>query len=80
VVTLIGGVVVSSPSGWTVEGERFTAAMDRTDLRSDLPVRATGPAGEVTSNAMELTGAAGGKSAYLLVFKGDVKLVYRPAN
>lgn len=79
-ILLSGGVIVTSSSGWQVQGDRLTAAMDATDVSLPTAVTATGPAGVVTADSMRLTLAPGGGDTYLLVFNGDVKLVYEPAN
>ncbi|WP_103335227.1 LPS export ABC transporter periplasmic protein LptC [Pseudotabrizicola formosa] len=79
-VLLSGGVTVSSSSGWTVVGDRLTAAMDTTDIALPDPVTATGPAGVVTADTMRLTQDARHTGAYVLVFNGTVKLIYTPTN
>ena len=38
------------------------------------------PPGRVTADRMELTPAGGGDGGYLLVFNGQVKLVYQPRD
>ena len=79
-ILLSGGVTVTSSSGWQVQGETLTAAMDVTDLLLPTDVTATGPAGIVTADSMRLTQEAGADGNYLLVFNGTVKLIYQPAN
>lgn len=79
-IVMSGGVVVTSSSGWRVESESLTAAMDVTDIEAPVFVTATGPAGTVTANSMRITEDAHQSGRYLLVFNGAVKLIYRPSN
>lgn len=78
-LTLSGNATIATASGYRLEGEAFVFGLSRTDLRSDGPVRAQTPFGEITADAMQLTQDAGGAGGHLLVFNGDVKLVYRPS-
>lgn len=73
-----GGVTVTSSLGWTVESQDMTAAMDVTDVATDTLIKATGPAGTVTGQSMHLTERAEQPGSYVLVFNGDVKLIYLP--
>jgi lipopolysaccharide export system protein LptC len=79
-IVLTGGVTVTSSSGWQVQTDRLTAAMDQTDIAALAPVTATGPAGTVNANQMRLTQSPTANGQYLLVFNGAVKLIYLPAN
>ena len=79
-IRLTGGVDVRSSTGWRVESESLTSAMDKTDLQSQTPVIATGPAGTVWADTMRLSQNPDQPGAYLLVFNGSVKLIYQPAN
>lgn len=79
-LTVTGGVTLSTSTGYRLETEQLTAALDRTSLTSDTAIQATGPAGTITANAMELQETAGQKGVYLLVFKNGVKLLYLPSK
>lgn len=79
-ILLSGGVTVVSSTGWQVEGESMTAAMDVTDISVPSAVTATGPAGQVTADSMRLTEDGVREGSYLLVFNGAVKLIYQPTN
>ncbi|MFN7225044.1 MAG: LPS export ABC transporter periplasmic protein LptC [Paracoccaceae bacterium] len=79
-ILLSGGVTITSSTGWRVESEAMTAAMDATDISTPTSVRATGPGGTVTADRMRLTEDAAQPGRYLLVFNGAVKLIYQPAN
>ena len=45
---------------------------------ADVPVVADGPVGQITADAMRLTQDGAGGGGYLLVFNGNVKLIYQP--
>lgn len=79
-VAFRGNVVVTNSAGYEVRTDRLDARLDRTDLRSAAPVVVDGPVGQITADGMVLTPAGDGGDAYLLVFNGRVKLVYRPAG
>ena len=78
-LTLTGDASVETNSGYRVEGQELISALTRTDLRSDLPVRALAPYGVITAQTMHLTRGDRPDDGHVLVFKGDVKLVYRPS-
>ena len=76
VMVLTGGVSLSNSTGYAVTLTGMDVALDRTGLYSTGgPVTASGPAGEISAGAMELTLGASG---YLLVFKSGVRLLYQP--
>lgn len=77
-ITLTGGVDVTSTSGWRVQTEVLRADMDQTDIWALAPVTATGPAGIVTADTMQLSEDTLRPGQYLLVFNGAVKLIYTP--
>jgi lipopolysaccharide export system protein LptC len=79
-VALQGRVVLDSSTGWTVTAPALTARLDRTALDSPGPVRAEGPAGTLEAGTMALAASGPGATAYVLVFKDGVKLLYRPAQ
>jgi lipopolysaccharide export system protein LptC len=79
-VILSDGVTVTTSSGYRLETAEMSAKLDRTGLESRAPVTATGPAGDIRANSMELSQDAQTPGAYVLVFKGDVRLVYQPGG
>lgn len=79
-IFLTDGVEITQSNGWKVTTDAMTASMDRTEVSAVTPVAAFGPAGELTAQAMHLSEDATMPGRYLLVFKGDVKLIYRPAD
>lgn len=75
---LSGKVRIDNSTGYSVETEALTADLSETGLKANTPVSATGPVGRITADSMSLTRSQGGDGAYLLVFKGNVKLLYQP--
>lgn len=77
--TADGGVTITTSTGYELETETLTAALDRTSFVSDGAVQGTGPAGTITAGQMEITQESNGSDSYLLVFKKGVRLLYLPA-
>ncbi|KAF0116570.1 MAG: hypothetical protein FD150_272 [Rhodobacteraceae bacterium] len=77
---LSGGVTVTTSSGYRLETAEVAAKLDRTGLESRAPVVATGPAGDIRADRMVLGQDARTPGAYVLVFKGAVRLVYQPGG
>ncbi len=79
-VVLSGGVMLSTSTGYRLETAEIAARLDRTGLESRSPVKATGPAGEITADGMSLSQDIRTPGDYVLVFKGGVRLVYQPGS
>ncbi len=79
-VILSGGVVLSTSNGYRLETAEVVAKLDRTGLESRAPVVATGPAGEIRAEGMALSQDNRTPGAYVLVFKGGVRLVDQPGG
>lgn len=79
-IVLSGGVVVTTSVGYRVESAEIAAMMDRSGLQTRAPVMATGPAGQIEAGGMTLGQDNRTPGAYLLVFNGGVRLVYRPGG
>lgn len=77
---LSGGVVVETSTGYRLETPEMAAKLDRTGLESRAPVKAVGPAGEITADGMVLGQDNRTAGGYVLVFKGNVRLVYQPGS
>lgn len=77
-LSLSGGVVVTTSTHYRIEAERLTSQMDRAVLESDGPVTATGPLGTLEAGSARVAPVEQDASTYLLVFKDGVKLVYVP--
>ena len=73
-----GGVTIDTSSGYRIRTEAMTSAMDRTDIRSDTALVATGPIGDIAAGSMRLTESGQQPGRYLLGFGNRVKLTYDP--
>jgi len=80
VLSLSGGVTLETEAGYRVETDGMTARLDRTLVESASPVVVTAPMGDIRADSFAITQDAADPSAYLLVFKGGVKLVYQPGG
>jgi lipopolysaccharide export system protein LptC len=79
-VLLSGGVTLTTSSGYRLETAEVAAKLDRTGLESRTAVVASGPAGEIRADGMVLGQDNRTPGAYVLVFKGGVRLVYQPGG
>jgi lipopolysaccharide export system protein LptC len=79
-VLLSGGVTVTTSTGYRLETAEVAAKLDRTGLESRTGVVATSPAGRIRADGMVLSQDDRTPGAYVLVFKGDVRLVYQPGG
>lgn len=78
--TLSGGVTITTSTGYRMETDTVTAGLDRSRLESAGEVTATGPAGNLRADRMTLRQDNQTPDAYVLVFNGGVRLVYRPGG
>ena len=79
-LVLSGGVTVTTGTGYRLETPEVAARLDRTGLESRGEVTATGPVGQIRADGMRLDQDNQTPGAYLLVFNGGVRLVYRPGG
>lgn len=79
-IVLSGGVSVTTTSGYRLETAEMVAKLDRTGLESRAPVTANGPAGDIRADRLLLRQDDQTPGAYVLVFNGDVRLVYQPGG
>jgi lipopolysaccharide export system protein LptC len=75
-----GGVTITTSSGYELQTEAMTAALDRTSLISETDVAGKGPVGTLSAGAMELRQANDGTGNYVLILKSGVKLLYTPTG
>jgi lipopolysaccharide export system protein LptC len=80
VLTLSGGVDLTTSTCYAVTTQAMTAALDRTSIVSRTAVAGTGPAGRINAGAMQITAVADAPGQYLLVFNEGVRLLYQPGN
>lgn len=78
ILHLTGDVHLDNATGYSLRTETLDASLTETALTAPGPVDATGPAGRITADSMTLARNTADGSNYLLVFKGNVKLVYQP--
>jgi lipopolysaccharide export system protein LptC len=79
-IVLEGGVTLMTSTGYAIRTEGLSARLDRTGMESTSPVQVTAPMGQLDAEGFSLQQDANDPSAYLLVFKGGVKLVYQPGQ
>lgn len=77
-IELSNGVELRSSAGLVIATLGLGISTDRTFAQSRGPVTATGPLGQLTAQEMQLTAQQGVANSYVLVFKGDVRLLYQP--
>lgn len=75
---LSGGVTVTTGTGYRLDTDEMVVAMDRSGLESRGKVTGSGPVGDITADKMTLRQDNLTQGAYVLVFKGGVRLVYLP--
>lgn len=74
------GVVIRNSTGYRIEAQQISVALDRTSLDSQGPIRATGPVGVIEAGALHLGLSGSNPRSYVLVFKSGVHMIYLPAN
>jgi len=74
---LIGNVVVTTSSGYTIQSQKIVSRVSQLDLSSPAKVHANGPVGELTAGSMHIFTLQQDDSLQLL-FTSGVKLVYDP--
>ncbi len=80
VIVLSGGVTLTTSQGYTLETSEIRASLDRSSLEAPSGISAVTPAGNLTSNSMTLSQDIHTPDSYLMIFKGDVRLVYLPGG
>lgn len=74
-LTLTGDVRLTSSTGYVVETDRLTAALDLTRLATDGPVAAEGPAGRIDAGRLVLAPDPDDASRYAMSFRDGVSVV-----
>ena len=80
VMTLSGDVSITTSSGYAIKSDALVTNLNETGLSSPGPVTAISPMGTIKANEMQLSEDPKIAGAYLLVFKGRVKMLYTPAK
>ncbi len=79
-LNLTGEVTLETETGYRLETEGLAARLDRTNVSSTAPVTVTAPMGDIRADGFTLTQDPADPGAYLLVFKGSVRLLYQPGG
>ena len=79
-LTVDGGVLITTSTGYEMTTDAMTAALDRTSLISETAVTGMAPAGQLTAGGMEISQQKDSPGQYLLVFKNGVRLLYKPLD
>lgn len=74
---LNGDVVVITSSGYRLETEQLRTNVEHTSLEIPVSLKGFGPDGNIEANSLVLQTDSGSQ---VLVFKGDVKLIYDPTR
>ncbi|MEM8548926.1 MAG: hypothetical protein AAGF46_12275 [Pseudomonadota bacterium] len=78
IAELSRSVEISSDSGYSISAADIEIALDRTRVTSASPARVSGEFGTLSANSFELVQSDAAPESYVLVFNGDVKLLYQP--
>ncbi|MDX2483551.1 MAG: hypothetical protein QNK42_07810 [Pseudodonghicola sp.] len=73
----VGGVEITTSTGFVVRTERLDATIDTFRASSPGEVRALGPVGDLTAGQMEIGAKNPGEPMHM-IFKNGVKLIYDP--
>lgn len=79
-VTFDGDVHVDTSDDYHVTAPHMETALDNSRIEATGGVAAQAPFGHITSDRMDMTIDPAAPGAYVLVFKGGVKLIYLPAT
>ncbi|WP_172297992.1 hypothetical protein [Pseudoruegeria sp. HB172150] len=71
-----GDVSVIASNGYRLDGDSLNVTFDTMRLWSDTAIAVTGPGVNLTADSFELTGDGTEDSPQLLVFNGNVRLLY----
>lgn len=77
-VALRDDIRINSGSGYEIRTGALDVALNSTRVESDSKTTLTGAIGNLSANSFRLSATDDTNTSYVLVFKGDVKLVYNP--
>lgn len=77
-ISLRGSVVLETSDGYRVTMPELISAIQTTHVRGLGGITGHAPAGEISADSVELLQSGGQDGGYLLAFKGNVRLIYRP--
>ncbi|PZX44550.1 lipopolysaccharide export system protein LptC [Roseinatronobacter thiooxidans] len=77
-ILLRGDVVLETSDGYRMTMPELISAIQTTHMRGLGGISGDAPAGEISADSVELRHSAQADGGYLLAFKGNVRLIYRP--
>lgn len=79
-ITLRGGVKMTTSSGWSIDAAQIDASTDRSQLSAEEGVNAAAPFGKITANKMNITpeNPDAEETGAIMNFTDGVRLIYRP--
>ncbi len=72
---LLGEVEIVTNTGYKLVSDALNTSIETTSVESPGPVKGTGPEGSIEAESMSMTTNPNGQ---VIVFKGNVKLIYQP--
>lgn len=78
IVELSRSIEITTQSGFALRTGLLRVSLDRTRVIGPSPVVLTGALGELSANRFELLGQPDPSDELVMVFNGDVKLLYDP--
>lgn len=77
-VGLSGGVAIEAAPGYSLHATEVVAALDRTHAEATGGVAGQAPAGALSARRLSVRADPASEDRYVLVFNGDVRLLYHP--
>lgn len=77
---MTGDVQITTSLGYRMTAPLLTGSLGETALDASGPVQVDAPMGRITADAMQLRPDPALPNQYLLVFNGNVRLIYNPVN
>lgn len=78
VLDLSGGAEFRTSNGYDISAEGLLIATNRTFVESKGAVSVAGPVGQLTADHMQMLSTGDKTGPYVLVFNGQVRLLYQP--
>jgi len=77
---LTGAVRADLSSGYSIAAPKMNGSLDASALDATGPVEASAPNGRITADAMQIRSDPAHPGTYLVVFNGNVRLIYQPVK
>ncbi|MDE3120206.1 MAG: hypothetical protein KGK00_00410 [Paracoccaceae bacterium] len=78
--TMTGDVTIDTSNDYHVSAPHMEATLDKTRLEATGGIRAEAPMGRITADKLTITPDKTAQKDYVLVFTGNVSLLYNPGN